>query len=533
MPKSPTRSASTPTAELAALLQRGFSALTAGYLEDAAACCRQALTRAPRLPQAHFLVGLVAIERRDWRTAVQAFGSVTALEPAHAAAWAQSARAWLQLGQLERAHAALASALEHGSRDPVVADLVGSVHSQLGDQAAALQSFERAAAGRPGHAPYEINRANALVYLGRLREAETVLERTLSAEPANPQAHWQLANVRRAPNRAHVDQLEALIARAPGPQAVAFLAYAAGKEYEDLGDWPAAFRKFAQGAAARRGLIDFDEPAEVALFDALRETYTPEWRGDRGAGHPDPAPIFVVGQPRTGTTLVERVITSHSAVHSAGELHQFRLAVRRLSGVQSNARLSAEIVRAAASIDPHALGERYLETSARLRGDKPRFVDKMPTNFLLVPLIAMALPNARIVHVTRDPMDSCFASFKQLFADAYLHSYDLREMARHHARYRHLMSAWRTRFPDRLIEVSYEAAAGDLEPVARKLIAALDLPWEDACLDFHRQPAAVTTASAVQVREPAHTRSVGRWRRYEAELAPLREELRRAGIDVT
>jgi hypothetical protein len=130
-------------------------------------------------------------------------------------------------------------------------------------------------------------------------------------------------------------------------------------------------------------------------------------------------------------------------------------------------------------------------------------------------------------------MDSCFASFKQLFADAYLHSYDLREMARHHARYRHLMSAWRTRFPDRLIEVSYEAAAGDLEPVARKLIAALDLPWEDACLDFHRQPAAVTTASAVQVREPAHTRSVGRWRRYEAELAPLREELRRAGIDVT
>ena len=150
----------------------------------------------------------------------------------------------------------------------------------------------------------------------------------------------------------------------------------------------------------------------------------------------------------------------------------------------------------------------------------------------MIPLILAALPNAKIVHLVRDPMDACFASFKQLFADAYLHSYDQREMARHHARYRHLMEAWRERFPGRFFDISYEDTARDLEPNARALLEYLELPWEDACLEFHRQDTAVSTASAVQVREPAHTRSIGRWRRYEAELQPMAEELEQAEINV-
>jgi hypothetical protein len=145
-------------------------------------------------------------------------------------------------------------------------------------------------------------------------------------------------------------------------------------------------------------------------------------------------------------------------------------------------------------------------------------------------MILKALPNAKIVHLTRDPMDSCFASYKQLFADAYLHSYDLEEMARHHYRYRHLMDVWRERFGDRFLDISYEETVSDLEPNARRLIDFLDLPWEDECLRFHEQKKAVSTASAVQVREPVHTRSVGRWRRYEKQLEPMLAELRKSGI---
>ena len=161
---------------------------------------------------------------------------------------------------------------------------------------------------------------------------------------------------------------------------------------------------------------------------------------------------------------------------------------------------------------------------------RPRFVDKLPPNYLYIPLILKALPRAKVVHLTRNPMDACFASFKQLFADAYPHSYDQAEMARHHARYFHLMALWRERFGHRVHDISYEDTARDLEPNARALIEFLGLPWEDACLEFHKQDAAVTTASAVQVRQPAHTGSIGRWRRYEPQLAVMRRTLQEQGV---
>jgi hypothetical protein len=148
-------------------------------------------------------------------------------------------------------------------------------------------------------------------------------------------------------------------------------------------------------------------------------------------------------------------------------------------------------------------------------------------------LILAALPNAKLVHLTRDPRDACFSGFKQLFADAYLHSYDQREMARHHARYWRLMNVWRERFTGRFLDISYEDVVRNLDSSVRRLIEYLGLPWEDACLNFHRQQSAVSTASAVQVREPAHTRSIGRWRRYEQNLVPMLEELRAQKVDLT
>ena len=238
----------------------------------------------------------------------------------------------------------------------------------------------------------------------------------------------------------------------------------------------------------------------------------------------------MLGQPRTGTTLIERIITSHHQVHSAGELQQFGLATRRVCKYSDPRRFSAELFRRAARADPHAIGTMYLQTTARMRGNTPFFVDKLPVNYLNLPLILAALPNAKIVHLVRGPMDACFASFKQLFADAYLHSYEQGEMARHHVRYRELMAHYRACFPGRIIDISYEDTAHDTESNARRLIEALGLEWDDACLHFHQSPSGVATASAVQVREPAHTRSIGRWRRYESQLAPMRRELERAGV---
>jgi len=265
-------------------------------------------------------------------------------------------------------------------------------------------------------------------------------------------------------------------------------------------------------------------------FETIKALFDGDWLRRQASGNPDPSPIFVLGQPRTGTTLIERIITSHSRVHSAGELQQFGLAVRRVCQYADPRRFSAELFRRAARADPRAIGTMYLHTAARMRGNTPFFVDKLPVNYLNLPLILAALPNARVVHLVRGPMDACFASFKQLFADAYLHSYEQGEMARHHIRYRELMAHYHACFPGRIIDVSYEQTAQDTEPNARRLIEALRLEWEDACLQFHESQSGVATASAVQVREPAHTRSIGRWRRYEEQLAPMRHELEQAGV---
>jgi len=518
-------------------LGRGFAALNAGRLEAAAGHCRRVLEAMPELVEGHFLVGLVALAMNDRRAAIAAFGSVTRLQPTHGAAWAQLARLFIQTGQPNRADRALAEAVAHAADDPLVADLVGVTHSMLGDQAGARAWYARAVGGAPENTAYRVNLVNALVFLGETEAACGELEHVLADAPGNPQAHWLLAGVRKAEDRRHVDAM-AELTRRPGtsPQGLAFLYYAMGKELEDLEAWGEAFEAFSRGATARRRTLDYDEAGEVRMFDMLERRYSAEWleRDAREgfAGDREPAPVFVVGQPRTGTTLVERIISAHSQVHSAGELQQFGLSIRRLCRPADPRRFSAALMAEAAEVDPRQLGRIYMESVTALRGSLPRFVDKLPSNYLYVPLILKALPRAKIVHLVREPMDACFASFKQLFADAYPHSYDQHEMARHFLRYHRLMGLWRERFPQRFLDVRYEEVAGDIELAAKRMLEYLELPWEDACLRFHAQESAVATASAVQVREPAHTRSVGRWRRYAGALAPMRETLLAGGLDV-
>jgi Flp pilus assembly protein TadD len=475
--------------------------------------------------------GLIALEANDRKTAFSAFGSVTRLEPRHAAAWAQLAKLFIGDGQLARADAALEKATSGDLDDPLVCDLVGTVYSRMGDHDLARTWYEKANQARPDFPPYMLNLANSYTYHGKTDDAVGVLGRILELEDGMAQAHWALAGARKAKDATHIDAMRELLARHRyHPRAAAFMYYAIGKECEDLERWNEAFEAFDHGARARRQTVEYDEQSEIELFDYLEEAFTADWVDDGSTGCPAESPIFVLGQPRTGTTLIERIISSHSQVHSAGELQQFGLAVRRLSEHKDPRRFSKPLFEAARGLDYARVGGLYMESTTRVRGDAPRFVDKLPQNYLNIPLILKALPNAKIVHLVRDPRDSCFASFKQLFADAYLHSYDQEEMARHHCRYRRLMDAWRGRFPGRFLDISYEETVTDLEPHARRLIDYLELPWEDRCLRFHEQRKAVSTASAVQVREPVHTRSVGRWQRYEKQLEPMLAVLRAGGL---
>lgn len=518
---------------LQTLLRQGYDHLRRGNIEGAVQCCQSALEMQPDLVPGHFLVGLVALEAKERKTAFSAFQSVVKLDRDHGPAWAQLAKLYMSEGQVNLADAALRETLRIKPDDPLVLDLIGTTLSLMGEYGAAQSFYGRANTRKPNFPPLMQNLANNLVYHGDTAGADAIFSRIIAVQPDSPQAHWGLSSSTKATDMSHIEQMQGLQERRTSDaRGRAFYLYSIGKEHEDLQQWQAAFEAFSQGAAARRSTVDFDEPGEIAMFDYLQTHYTRDWLDSLPDGNPDSSPIFVLGQPRTGTTLVERIITSHSQVHSAGELQQLGLAVRRLSNYQNPRRFSVELFAGARELEPAKIGGLYLQTSSKMRGNTPRFVDKLPQNYLMIPLILKALPNARIVHLVRDPMDACFASFKQLFADAYLHSYDQLEMARHHARYHQLMQVWRERFPGQFFDISYEDTARDLEPNARALIEYLELPWEDACLDFHEQAGAVSTASAAQVREPAHTRSIGRWRRYETQLQPMHRSLEAAGIAV-
>ena len=503
-------------------LKQGFHLLAAGRLNEASDCCKRLLGAKPDLVEAHFLVGLIALELKQNAVAINAFGSVTHLKPDHGAAWAHLAKQFMRVGQAVRADAALENAAKYADGNPVVFDLIASSYGLLGDQQEASKWLAKAVKKVPNSVPFLVNQANSHMFLGNLDDAEADLRKVLEMQPGNANANWTLSNVRKAKNRDHIEQLEELEELVQkdkqDPRALAFLYYGLGKELEDLEDWDNAFDAFAEGAKARRSTIEFDEQSEIEMYQAFGDLFTSEWMEENALGHDSSSPIFVIGQPRTGTTLVERIITSHSSVHSAGELKQFGHSIRRLSKYSEPTRYSAKLASLAAEVDCQKLGKAYMTTTQKMRGSLPRFVDKLPPNYLYLPLILKALPNAKIVHLTRNPMD------------AYPHSYDQAEMARHHARYYRLMAVWRERFGDRFFDIAYEDTARDVEPNARALIDFLELPWEDACLNFHKQDAAVTTASAVQVRQPAHTKSIGRWRRYKEQLGIMQETLREQEI---
>ena len=515
------------------LLKKGFDALSRSNFKVAAECCQEILALQPDYVQGHFLVGLVGLATNDRAIAFDAFQSTVKLDQDHVAGWAQLAKLYMSEGQVNRADAALRETRRIGTEDPMVLDLIGTTLTQMGEYSVAKAFFAKANVIRPEYPPFMMNLANNLVYQGDTETSGLIYQDVLTLQPDSAQAHWAYATSRKAKDETHLKTMRKYVNKhKKNPRALAFLQYAIGKECEDLELWESAGDAFQKGAEARRSTVEYDEASEIEMFDYLKQTFTSEWVNDGSDGVDDASPIFVLGQPRSGTTLIERIITSHSQVHSAGELQQFGLAIRRMGGYISPIRFSSELFSKAKDLQYNKVGEMYLQTASRMRGKTPRFVDKLPQNYLMIPLILKALPKAKIVHLVRNPMDACFASFKQLFADAYLHSYDQQEMARHHARYRDLMQTWRARFPNQIFDISYEQTAQNLEPNARALIEYLELPWEDDCLNFHKQERAVSTASAVQVREPAHTRSIDRWRKYEDKLQPMLAELIKAGVNI-
>lgn len=514
-----------PKPELQQQVQSGFNALQAGDLPAASAHCREVLAQAPKMPRAHFLAGLIALGSGDREQAERAFENTVRFNETHAAAWARLAQLYATSGRVRMAEAALLNAANTHRGNPATLDLIGTVFRLAGNLEGSRDWHRKAVAADPAHARFLVNLANAETYCGNLASAREHLERCLALAPGNAQAHWLLSRVRRAETREHLETMRGLLDNGATAANVAYLNYGIGKELEDLGDWPGAFSAWSAGAAAKRQLVDWDEQGDSDLFSTLTDTFTEEWLETNRGECFDAGPVFIIGQPRSGSTLLDRMLDAHPAVASGGELRFFGFAVRQVTGSDEPRQFSADLMRRAAKADMTRIGEAYVDLASTLRLEAAHIIDKLPANYLYLPLILAALPNARVIHIRRNPLDGCLSIFKQLFADAYLYSYDLGELARHYQRYLDLMATWRHRFGDRFIEVDYEALVGNTGETLRDVLQYAGLSWNDACLEYFNHDSATATASAHQVREAPHQRAVGHWRHFREQLRPVTDLL--------
>ena len=372
-------------------------------------------------------------------------------------------------------------------------------------------------------------RGIALEQFGHLAEARAAFESAVALAPHSALLHHSLARVDRfTPGDPRLPPMQVLaqqMASLP-PNEQTFLCFALGKAYADLGERDRAFGYYLQGNAVRRRGTKYDEATALDFLQRIQHRITPECiAANRGYGADSPAPVFILGMPRSGSTLVEQILASHPQVHAGGELRHFGEALLS-AGIGQR---YPDSVTSLQQPSLREIGERYVAALRATAGPALRITDKMPTNYLFLGLIRLALPNAAIIHTRRDPVDCCLSNFTTLFAPGRLgYTYDLGALGRYYRGYEALMRHWNAALPGTMLDVQYEDLVTDLEPAARRIIAHCGLEWDDACLQFHDAPRQVRTASVVQVREPIHARAIARWRGQAALYAPLLQAL---GLD--
>ncbi len=402
------------------------------------------------------------------------------------------------------------------------------------DEASTL--YQKLTGMEPGIGGHWYNLASIQRFQGLIELAEISLEKAIELNSKDYEAYELRSDLRKQTSDSnHVLQLQNLLGGGiKVPAGEVRICYALAKELEDIVYSKSSFDALSRGATLRRKHIDYDIDNDIQTIDAIIENFSPARFATASNGHPTNEPIFIIGMPRTGTTLVEGMLGQHSSVFAAGELNNFATQlmqqVRQQAGSKNVSR--QELVQRSTKLDFQQLGLAYLDSSRARTGHTPHFVDKMPLNFLYAGLIHMALPQAKIIHMVRNPMDTCYAIYKRLFQDAYPWSYDLGEIAAYYLAYRRLMAHWQSVIPGVIHRIEYENLVTDTEGEARRLLEHCGLSWEEQCLDFHKNISTSTTASATQVRQKVYTSSVGIWQAYETELMPLRRELETAGVKI-
>jgi tetratricopeptide (TPR) repeat protein len=496
-----------------------------GKLDEAVASYHKALATKPEFAEAHNNLGNALTDLGRLEDAVVSYRKALAVKPNFAEAHSNLGNALQNLGKLDKAVASFHKALSIKPDYAEAHNNLGNALTDLGRPEDAVNSFRKALAIKPDSAAVHNNIGNALRDLGKLDEAVASYHKALDIKPDFAEARRHMARIKKY---SEYDEDIRAMEQAYAKSAIKdeqrmHLAFSLGKAFEDLHQYDKAFDFFAEGNSIKRGSYSYSIDDHGNFFKKLEEVFDPFlFAKHQGTGCDDVTPIFILGMPRSGTTLVEQILASHRQVHGAGELRTLRQIVYSYFDKGKDVRFP-ESVRQVDSADFERSGVEYIQAIRKHSPDTRFITDKMPENFKYIGLIKLMLPDAKVIHCRRDPADTCLSIFKTLFTAKHEYAHDLGELGRYHNFYRGLMEHWRSAIPGFIHEVQYEDMVADQAGQTRTLLEYCGLEWDDACLEFHKLDRPVMTASAEQVRRPIYRDSVQLWKRYETQLAPLLE----------
>ncbi len=498
-----------------------FSMIHEGRVADAESKLREILQRDGTNIHAMRMLAEIGMKLKILDDAETLLDNAAAFAPGHFGIRLDLVRVLMQrqkfAAAVEAAHACVAIRPGSISARSLLADALAAA-GRSDEAIANYDALVNAGQGLPGNA---LMRGHALKTAGRGAEAIASYRLALDLAPDLGDAWWSLANLKTYQfGHADIARMRTLVDDAhlaePDRAAVAF---ALGKALECVAP-DESFDRYEQGNAIKARAVNYDADAMHRAFERQKSVCTAAFFGERsGRGAPEDAPIFIVGLPRAGSTLIEQILASHSHVDGTMELHSIMGIAHGLGGTRAYPECLTELDAGQCA----ALGQRYLDEAAPFRAGAPRFTDKMPNNFRHLGLIRLILPNARIIDARRDPMDCGYSIWRQLFAEGQHFAYSLDDIGRYYRDYASLMAHWERVMPDRLLRVQHEDVLDDLEGQVRRILDFLNLPFETACLEFHRTERSVQTASAEQVRRPLNRDGVGQWRRNETRLRQLKD----------
>jgi len=502
--------------------------VASGQLAEADQRCAARLDQNAQDHEALYWRGIVRMENSQLQEALAFLEGAVAIDSEVPEYHANLGRCLAQSKRIGPAAAAARRALALEPTDALTLDTLGVIFTHAGDHSGAIAALERAVAIDPRRAQYWYNLGASRKFNGDFAGAEAAYREALALEPGMDKASAALSHLRRQqPDANQVDALRARLQNFSGDIGDEVrLRFALAKELDDVGDHAGAFAELDTASRQWRREHPYDWSEDRAVFDALLESASAETVAAVSAGHDNDEPVFIVGMPRTGTTLTERIVTSHSKVHAAGELSHFDRLIREQLRINRKEDFSATTFRSLLAGDLAQLGRNYIAATRPATGHSPHFVDKMPLNFMYAGIILLALPRAKVICLRRNPMDTCLSNFRQLFSlrsAYYRYSYDIVDCGRYYQMFDRLMRHWDQLFPGRIHMQDYERLVADQEAETRRLLDYCGLDWEDACLQFEKNAAPVATASSAQVREPMYSSATARWKNYRDELQPLTE----------